>query len=113
MRLVGEAAVGGGFLGFAAGGLDEIEDGLEVVGGLAEGTAGDDDAAAAMAFALVIEGEFDFGTDGERPLGEQAYAFGRPLDLLPDKADRVRVADCDWRGFARPCFSLGSHIHCQ
>jgi hypothetical protein len=83
----GKMAGGGGLLQFRAGRLDEIEDGLEKSRLVAQRMATDDDAGAAMPFAAMIEGELDLGPDLKRPLGEEADAFGGPMDLFLNQID--------------------------
>ncbi len=55
---------------FGTGRIDKVEDGLEKALWLPQGMAADDDSGAAMAFASIIEGEFDFGPLGKMPLSE-------------------------------------------
>ena len=54
--------------------------------------------------------ELDFRANGEGPLGKQAYALGRPLDLLPTEIDRVGETHRDLRILAGFYFGRGSHI---
>ena len=77
-----ETAIAGGLLQRRARCLDKEEHRFEKLLTTAKWMARDDNARATMAFALVIEGELDFRSNAERPLGHDADTLGRPLDLL-------------------------------
>jgi len=77
-----ETAIAGGFLQRRTRRLDKEENRFEKPLRTAKRMARDDNARAAMAFALVIKGELDFRSNAEGPLGHDADTLGRPLDLL-------------------------------
>ena len=109
MRFFRQLAVARSLQRLRAGRLDEIEHGLVMILRLGQRPARDDNAGAGMAFALVIERELNFRANGEGPLGQQAHAFGRPLNMLPTEIDRVGETHRDLRILAWLYFSRGSH----
>lgn len=64
-----------------------------MAGGSPQGMASHDDSGTAMALPLMLEGKFDFRTFSKGPFGEQLDPFGRPVNLVMDKIDRIREAD--------------------
>ncbi len=66
----GQPAIGGRFLQFGTGRLDEIENCLKVSRRLLERMAPHHNTHAAMLHAAMVESKFHFGPFHERPLGE-------------------------------------------
>ena len=104
-----QLAIAGGFLELEARRLDKIEDSLEEAGLAGKIPASHDDSGAAMSFALMIEGKLDFGPDLERPFRQETDAFGRPLDMLLNEMDGVRITNCDTLALIGPCFGSDRH----
>jgi hypothetical protein len=104
-----QLAIAGGLLKLGTGRLDKVEDGLEEAGLAGVIAAGHNDSDAAMSFALVIERELDFGSDLERPFGQETDTLGRPLDMLLNEIDGVRKTNRNAVALVGPCLGSGRH----
>lgn len=71
-----------GFLQLGAGRIDKIKHRFKMPFGLAKRVAGNYNALAAMSFAPVIKGKFNFGPLLKKPFGQQADSLGTPMNLI-------------------------------
>jgi len=62
-----------------------------------------------MPFAAMIEGKLNFRPHAEGPFGQETDTFGRPLDLILNQIDRIRITNRYTCSLRRPCFSLNRH----
>jgi hypothetical protein len=87
LQFRGKLAIAGRFPKRGTRRLDKKEAYLIIPVWPAKRVASHHDPRAAMPLALVVECELNFRPNPERPLGQQADAFGRPVNLFLNQID--------------------------